>query len=187
MSDNLDSYRRKRNFSATPEPSGDDGGDDDAAPRFVVQEHHARALHWDLRLEHGGTLASWAVPKGIPQDPKRNNLAVRTEDHPLEYLDFHGEIPQGSYGAGTMRIYDRGTFDLHKWRDKEVMVTFHGERVRGRYVLFRTSGKNWMIPRMDPPEDPTREAMPEWIDPMLARLGELPGDDGWAYEVKWDG
>ena len=141
-----------------------------AGQRFVVQEHSARAMHWDLRLEHEGTLASWAIPKGIPADPKRNNLAVRTEDHPLEYLDFHGEIPAGNYGAGTMRIFDRGTFELHKWRDKEVMVTFHGERVRGKYVLFRTGGKNWMIHRMDPPEDPDREPLPEKIEPMLARL-----------------
>ncbi len=144
-------------------------------------------MHWDLRLEREGTLASWAIPKGIPVDPKRNNLAVRTEDHPLEYLDFHGEIPAGHYGAGTMRIFDRGTFELHKWRDKEVMVTFHGERVRGRYVLFRTDGKNWMIHRMDPPEDPDREPMPEAIKPMLARSGKLPPGDGWAFEIKWDG
>jgi bifunctional non-homologous end joining protein LigD len=87
-----------------------------------------------------------------------------------------------------MRIFDRGTYELHKWRDKEVMVTFHGERVRGRYVLFRTGGKNWMIHRMDPPEDPDREPMPEEIAPMLARIGPLPDDDeGWAYEIKWDG
>ena len=188
MPPNLDSYRRKRDFSATPEPSGAGEPGAERTERFVVQEHHARSLHWDLRLEHEGTLASWAVPKGIPPDPRRNNLAVRTEDHPLEYLDFHGEIPKGEYGAGTMKIYDRGTYELHKWRDDEVMVTFAGERVRGRYVLFRTDGSNWMIHRMDPPEDPDREPMPAKVEPMLARTGPLPGDDdGWAYEIKWDG
>jgi bifunctional non-homologous end joining protein LigD len=189
MPSNLDSYRAKRNFSATPEPSGDPAASGtERTSRFVVQEHHARSLHWDLRLEHDGTLASWAVPKGIPPDPRKNHLAVQTEDHPLEYLDFHGEIPAGEYGAGTMRIWDRGTYETHKWRDKEVMVTFHGERVRGKYVLFRTDGKNWMIHRMDPPEDPDREPMPEHVKPMLARTGELPRDDDkWAYEIKWDG
>jgi len=188
MPDNLDSYRRKRDFSATPEPSGDRESPDERTLRFVVQEHHARSLHWDLRLEHEGALASWAVPKGIPPDPRRNNLAVRTEDHPLEYLDFHGEIPKGEYGAGTMKIWDRGTYEVHKWRDKEVMVTFHGERLRGRYVLFRTDEKNWMIHRMDPPEDPDREPMPDKLEPMLARTGDLPKDDErWAYEIKWDG
>ena len=187
MADGLDAYRAKRDFEATPEPAGDPDAPE-AGQRFVVQEHSARAMHWDLRLEHDGTLASWAIPKGIPADPKRNNLAVRTEDHPLEYLDFHGEIPAGNYGAGTMRIFDRGTFELHKWRDKEVMVTFHGERVRGKYVLFQTGDKNWMIHRMDPPEDPDREPMPERIEPMLARIGPLPRDDAnWAYEIKWDG
>ena len=187
MGDRLGPYRAKRDFDATPEPApaeGTGGGE----RRYVVQEHHARALHWDLRLEHEGTLASWAVPKGIPPDPKRNNLAVRTEDHPLEYLDFHGEIPAGEYGAGTMKIWDHGTFELHKWREDEVMVTFHGERLEGRYVLFRTDGKNWMIHRMDPPQDAAREPMPSRIEPMLARTGPLPPDDGrWAYEVKWDG
>jgi bifunctional non-homologous end joining protein LigD len=189
MSGNLDSYRRKRDFSSTPEPPGDaEPAGDGRTARFVVQEHHARALHWDLRLEHEGTLASWAVPKGIPPDPRRNNLAVRTEDHPLEYLDFHGDIPEGEYGAGTMKIWDRGTYETHKWRQDEVMVTFHGERVRGKYVLFRTDGKNWMIHRMDPPEDPDREPMPKRIEPMLARTGELPPDDeNWAFEIKWDG
>jgi bifunctional non-homologous end joining protein LigD len=184
---NLDPYRRKRDFSSTPEPAGAEAPDEPSA-RFVIQEHHARALHWDLRLEHDGTLASWALPKGIPPDPRRNRLAVRTEDHPLEYLEFHGEIPAGEYGAGTMRIWDRGTFETHKWREDEVMVTFHGERVRGRHVLFRTDEKNWMIHRMDPAEDPDREPMPERIEPMLARTGPLPREDGrWAYEIKWDG
>jgi bifunctional non-homologous end joining protein LigD len=189
MAQNLDSYRRKRDFSATPEPSGDGApGDDGRTARFVVQEHHARSLHWDLRLERDGVLASWAVPKGIPPDPRKNHLAVRTEDHPLEYLEFHGEIPAGQYGAGTMRIWDSGTYETHKWRDKEVMVTFHGERVRGRYVLFRTDEKNWMIHRMDPPEDPDREPLPDRIEPMLAKTGPLPRDDDrWAYEIKWDG
>ena len=174
MADGLDTYRAKRDFEATPEPAGEQPTPEDRL-RFVVQEHSARAMHWDLRLEHEGTLASWAIPKGIPADPKRNNLAVQTEDHPLEYLDFHGEIPAGHYGAGTMKIFDRGTFEVHKWRDKEVMVTFHGERVRGKYVLFRTDGKNWMIHRMDPPEDPDREPMPDRIEPMLARRAPAGG------------
>jgi bifunctional non-homologous end joining protein LigD len=189
MARNLDSYRRKRDFSATPEPSGDASAAElERTSRFVVQEHHARSLHWDLRLEHDGTLASWAVPKGIPPDPRKNHLAVRTEDHPLEYLEFHGDIPAGQYGAGTMAIWDRGTYETHKWRDREVMVTFHGERVRGRYVLFQTDGNNWMIHRMDPPEDRDREPLPEHIAPMLARTGDLPADDDrWAYEIKWDG
>jgi bifunctional non-homologous end joining protein LigD len=189
MAENLDSYRRKRDFSATPEPSGDaESAAEERTLRFVVQEHHARSLHWDLRLERDGVLASWAVPKGIPPDPRKNHLAVRTEDHPIEYLEFHGDIPAGQYGAGTMRIWDSGTYETHKWRDKEVMVTFHGERVRGRYVLFRTDEKNWMIHRMDPPEDPDREPLPDKIEPMLAKTGPLPRDDHrWAYEIKWDG
>jgi bifunctional non-homologous end joining protein LigD len=187
MADRLGPYRAKRDFDATPEPAPAEAPEGDGR-RYVVQEHHARSMHWDLRLEHEGTLASWAVPKGIPPDPARNHLAVRTEDHPLEYLEFHGDIPEGSYGAGSMRIWDRGTYELHKFREDEVMVTFHGERLEGRYVLFRTGGKNWMIHRMDPPQDADREPMPSRIAPMLARTGPLPPDDGrWGYEVKWDG
>jgi bifunctional non-homologous end joining protein LigD len=200
--DRLDDYKRKRDFRDTPEPGGDSplesrplkgtvplsGVDADQLPRFVVQEHHARRLHWDLRLEHEGTLASWAVPRGIPADPARNHLAVRTEDHPLEYLEFHGDIPAGNYGAGSMTIWDRGRFEVHKWRDVEVMVTLHGERVQGKYVLFHTRGKDWMIHRMDPPQDPDFVPMPEDLQPMMAATGKLPARQrDWAFEVKWDG
>ena len=138
----------------------------------MVQEHHARSLHWDLRLERDGVLVSWAMPKGIPTDPKRNHLAVHVEDHPLDYIDFAGEIPEGKYGAGKVKIWDRGTYEAHKFRDDEVIVTFHGERLQGKYALFQTKGKNWMIHRMDPPADPGEEPMPEHVVPMLARLVE---------------
>ena len=193
--EDLHTYRAKRDFKATPEPTGDGArrASQAARPRFVVQQHHATRLHWDLRLEHDGALASWAIPNGIPADPSENRLAVRTEDHPLEYLDFHGEIPKGQYGAGTMTIWDRGTFDVHKWEERKVEVTFHGERLRGRYGLFPIgrapdSENDWMIHRMDPPEDPEREPMPERVLPMLARTGTLPPDqDRWSFEVKWDG
>jgi len=188
VSKRLDRYRKKRDFEATPEPAG---GPEDSEPggRFVIQEHHARRLHWDLRLEHDGVLLSWAVPRGIPPDPKRNNLAVHTEDHPLEYLEFQGDIPKGEYGGGSMHIWDRGHYETHKMRDDEVIVTFHGDRVRGRYALFQTDGKNWMIHRMDPPEDPDREPMPAHIDPMLATLSKNlpPDEDRYGFEVKWDG
>jgi bifunctional non-homologous end joining protein LigD len=189
VADPLDPYRRKRDFAATPEPGpGEAEPPAGPLPRFVVQEHSARSMHWDLRLERAGVLASWAVPRGIPPDPERNHLAVRTEDHPLEYLTFEGTIPEGNYGAGTMKVFDTGTYETHKFSDREVMVTFHGERVHGRYVLFRTRGKDWMIHRMDPPEDPGYAPLPERIEPMLASAGKLPPEDGrWAFEIKWDG
>jgi bifunctional non-homologous end joining protein LigD len=184
----IDEYNRKRDFESTPEPRGRRARKKSDAPRFVVQEHHARSLHWDLRLERDGVLVSWAVPKGIPTDPKRNNLAVHTEDHPLEYLTFEGDIPQGEYGGGAMRVWDRGTYDTEKFDDREVMVTFHGERVRGKYVLFQTRGDQWMIHRMDPPEDPGRAAPPQNLRPMYATLAKTPPKtSGWAWELKWDG
>ncbi|HLJ03636.1 MAG TPA: DNA polymerase ligase N-terminal domain-containing protein, partial [Solirubrobacteraceae bacterium] len=188
----LSQYRSKRDFAGTPEPAGQSDGKPGAGPRFVIQEHHATRLHWDLRLEHEGVLASWAVPNGIPPSPAENRLAVRTEDHPLEYLEFHGEIPKGNYGAGKMTIWDAGTYELHKWEERKVEVTFHGERLEGRYGLFpisREPGSNdWMIHRMDPPSDPERVPMPEHVLPMLAKAGSLPADEsGWSFEVKWDG
>jgi bifunctional non-homologous end joining protein LigD len=179
MADRLGAYRAKRDFEATGEPSG---------RRFVVQEHHARRLHWDLRLENDGVLVSWALPRGIPAHPDENRLAVHTEDHPIEYLEFEGDIPKGEYGAGTMSVWDRGTFEAEKFRDDEVIATFHGERLNGRYALFRTRGNDWLIHRMDPPADPGYEPMPDRIQPMLARSGNLPRDEeAYGFEVKWDG
>jgi bifunctional non-homologous end joining protein LigD len=186
----LTDYRRKRRFDATPEPSGDGAPPEAAGGRFVVHEHHARRLHWDLRLERDGVLASWAIPNGIPEDPKQNRKAVHVEDHPLDYLDFEGTIPQGSYGAGEVKVWDRGTYVCEKWKPDEVIAVFAGERLQGRYALFHagTAEKDWMIHRMDPPLDPTAAAMPEFVEPMLARLSAMPADEErWAFEVKWDG
>ncbi|HYP55586.1 MAG TPA: DNA ligase D [Solirubrobacterales bacterium] len=185
----LAEYERKRDFQKTREPSpGKRGRKGKAAPRFVVQEHSARRLHWDLRLEHDGVAASWAIPNGIPDSPDENRKAVHTEDHPLEYLDFEGEIPAGEYGAGTMKIWDRGTYELHKWEEGKVVLSFHGERLEGRYALFRAGGeRDWMIHRIDPPAE-RRDPFPESVVPMLAKLSDLPAsDEGWAVEVKWDG
>jgi bifunctional non-homologous end joining protein LigD len=191
VADKLETYRRKRDFAETPEPAGAPA---EGAPgaRFVIQEHHATRLHWDLRFERDGVLVSFAVPNGLPEEPKDNRLAVHTEDHPLEYLDFEGEIPKGSYGAGTMRVWDRGTYEELKWQPRKIEVALHGERVQGRYALFPIDKderpKNWMIHRMDPPADTGRQPMPEKIVPMMARLGTLPKDDArWAFEIKWDG
>jgi bifunctional non-homologous end joining protein LigD len=161
--------------------------------RFVVQEHHATRLHWDLRLERDGVAVSWAIPNGLPEAPKDNRLAVHTEDHPLEYLDFEGDIPKGEYGAGSMRVWDRGIYEELKWEPRKVEVRFHGERLQGRYALFPIDKgdepKDWLIHRMDPPADPAAaEPLPEKIVPMMARLGSLPRDDEqWAFEIKWDG
>jgi bifunctional non-homologous end joining protein LigD len=200
----LDAYRRKRNPGRTPEPMpsaapereggtgepGTPGPGTEAPPgtggrssgRFVVQEHHARRLHWDFRLERDGVLVSWAVPKGVPGDPAVNHLAVHTEDHPLEYASFSGEIPAGQYGAGTVTIWDHGTYETVKWSDSEVKVRLAGQRLTGGYTLFRTRGSDWMIHR-------ERLPLPGVLAPMLARSGTgLPPDDGtWALEMKWDG
>lgn len=190
MSDSaLDRYRSMRDPSRTREPVPPPGalphGDNDT---FVIQEHHASALHWDFRLERDGVLASWAVPKGVPMDPKSNRLAVPTEDHPMEYADFEGEIAEREYGGGRVEIWDRGTYETLKWSDREVMVVLHGERVSGRYVLFKTGERNWMMHRMDPaPEGFT--PLPDRIAPMMAALRDSlpPDDDRWGYEMKWDG
>ncbi len=200
----LKHYRAKRDFDATSEPKGKGAKRKSArakakakTPRFVIHEHSATRLHWDLRLERDGVLASWAVPKGLPSAPRENHLAVWTEDHPLQYVDFHGVIPKGQYGAGTMKIWDHGTYEVLKWEPRKIEVALHGERVDARYALFAISQgdrsdsdqpKQWMIHRMDPPADAAREPMPEHVTPMLARAGKLPAHDrGWVYEIKWDG
>ncbi|MEJ7629324.1 MAG: non-homologous end-joining DNA ligase [Nocardioidaceae bacterium] len=186
--DPLREYRRKRDASLTPEPVPAAGplptGKDDT---FVIQEHHARALHWDFRLERAGVLVSWAVPKGLPTDRRTNHLAVQTEDHPLEYASFGGSIPAGEYGGGNVVIWDRGTYETEEWTPDKVKVVLHGARARGRYVLFRTDPKNWMVHRMDEAE-PGWTPLPDLVAPMLATPAGLPADgSGWTYEMKWDG
>src|SRR4051794_7605927 len=174
--DKLADYRGKRDASRTPEPvppaqvpegtvpegTVPEGAIPEGAPAsgeagearpggiFVIQEHHARRKHWDFRLERDGVLVSWALPKGVPDDPAVNHLAVHTEDHPLEYAQFHGDIPRGEYGGGSVTIWDHGTYELVKWGDREVKVILHGTRVSGGYALFsvdRSGGKDWIIHR----------------------------------------
>jgi bifunctional non-homologous end joining protein LigD len=186
--DRLADYRGKRDATRTPEPvpAGLDAPSGETPGGiFVVQEHHARRLHWDFRLERDGVLVSWALPKGVPDDPAVNHLAVHTEDHPLEYATFHGEIPKGEYGGGSVTIWDHGTYEVGKWTEREVKVTLHGERLAGGYVLFATGApgdKNWMIHR-------ERLQLPPGVKPMLATAGRPPRNDlgKWAIEMKWDG
>ena len=144
----LRTYHEKRNFSVTKEPEGAPGM---SGNRFVVQEHHSHKLHYDLRLERDGVLKSWAVPKGIPETAGEKHLAVAVEDHPLEYATFEGEIPKGEYGAGTVTIWDHGTYDTKHWDDEKIEVTLHGSHLEGAYVLvkFKRAGENnWLIFRV---------------------------------------
>src|ERR1700720_77584 len=182
MAKKLAEYEAKRDFKKTPEPGAKVPRKETKAPRFVVQEHPARRLHYDVRLERDGVLVSWAVPKGVPDDPAVNHLAVHTEDHPLEYGSFEGEIPRGQYGAGSMTIWDHGRYETLKWAENEVKIRLHGQRVSGGYTLFQTGGKQWMMHR-------ERQPLPPGLRPMLATLTSAPPPDNgaWALELKWDG
>src|ERR1051325_10661776 len=137
----LKDYTRKRNFAQTPEPSADKQVTSDN--RFVVHRHHARRLHYDLRLEIGGALKSWAVPQGPTLDPKVKRLAVHVEDHPIEYGDFEGTIPQGNYGAGTMMIWDTGAYSvsgddpLRALKAGKLHLTLKGHKLKGEWTLVR--------------------------------------------------
>ena len=177
----LAEYARKRDFAHTPEPAGSLAPPPDDAPRFVVQEHSATRLHWDLRLERDGVLVSFALPNALPVAPRENHLAVHTEDHPLEYLTFHGDIPKGNYGAGTMSVWDTGTYEVLKWDERKIEVHLRGSRVDAAYALFplgakgEAPGKDWMIHLMGDALAPAAEPFPEQgIEPMLARTGALP-------------
>ncbi|MGK8487440.1 ATP-dependent DNA ligase [Nocardia asiatica] len=205
--DALTKYRSMRDPARTPEPVPAESPAPGGNNRYVVQEHHARRLHWDVRLERDGVLVSWAVPKGPPTSPDQNRLAVHTEDHPMEYLDFHGAIPKGEYGAGEMTIWDSGTYETEKWRDDEVIVRFHGKRLTGRYALIQTNGNQWLMHLMragngaEPQEPPDKTPgriirpsngpapLPRGLSPMLATPGEVAEltADEWCFETKWDG
>jgi DNA ligase D-like protein (predicted ligase)/DNA ligase D-like protein (predicted 3'-phosphoesterase) len=144
----LEEYHQKRDFNTTPEPGGAIGHEKTEHPRFVVQEHHASTHHFDLRFERDGVLKSWAVPKGIPEQSGIRNLAIRTEDHPLEYADFEGTIPKGEYGAGEVRIWDRGLYEPLKWEEDKIEVVLKGGRIEGLYVLvrFKKAGEDdWLL------------------------------------------
>jgi bifunctional non-homologous end joining protein LigD len=119
-------------------------------PRFVIHEHHARSHHFDLRLKRNGILVSWAVPKGMPDVPKKNRLAIRVEDHALSHLNCTDDAPTGE-GATKVSVWDSGSYEPHEWRDDEVIATFDGERVVGRYAVFRTGGKDWPFHRKERP------------------------------------
>ena len=183
----LDEYRRRRKPGHTPEPFGKPQTVGDR-PRFVVQRHAARRLHYDFRLERDGVLSSWAVPKGVPLRRGERHLAVHVEDHPLEYVEFEGTIPAGQYGAGTVEIWDRGTYELvEEKRDGGLTVRLHGSRLDGVWTLVPAhldgDPKNWLLLRKDGAGE--RNAS---YSPMLATMSEvLPTGEGWVYEPKWDG
>lgn len=164
MNRSLSSYRKKRNTSRSGEPAGDaasEGKDD--APLFVIQKHDASNLHYDFRLEVSGVLASWAVPKGPSTDRREKRLAIRTEDHPLDYATFEGVIPEGEYGAGTVLLWDRGTYENITDKDGEtlpaekaleaghILVRLDGEKLSGGYALQRIDDDEdqWLLIKMD--------------------------------------
>lgn len=192
-------YRKKRSFEETPEPLGK-GAIEKGLPVFVIQKHAAKSLHYDLRLEHKGALLSWAVPKGPSKDPKDKRLAIQVEDHPMEYRHFEGIIPKGNYGAGTVEIWDKGTFSVNGASSKKqieaevekmlkkghLTLSFHGERLNGAYDLVRIKSdpKNWLLIK----SQGKSSSMPGFIKPMLATLIDKPFDDPeWLFELKWDG
>jgi bifunctional non-homologous end joining protein LigD len=191
----LAEYDRKRDFGKTPEPAGRrKGSGGRTAPRFVLQHHLATRLHHDLRLERHGTAPSWALPKGLPDLKGIRHLAVQTEDHPVEYMSFEGEIPAGEYGGGPVRIWDEGTYELLEWTDRKVTFRLHGRRHHGEYHLFQTGRDDpsqWMVVRAD--DDEVAEVSdvpppPPELHPMLATDGGKPFDDpDWLFEIKWDG
>lgn len=192
--DRLTKYRGMRDAAKTPEPVPKKAPKAGNNNLFVIQEHHARRLHYDLRLERDGVLVSWAVPKNLPDTPSVNHLAVHTEDHPLEYLTFEATIPKGEYGAGKMIVWDTGTYETEKFNDSppdgpakggEVIVTLHGKKIDGRYALIQTDGKNWLAHRMKEQQRPQAGD----LAPMLATEGSIDKlkSTQWAFEGKWDG
>jgi bifunctional non-homologous end joining protein LigD len=189
VSERLGAYRKKRDPKKTPEPFG--GRKRGKEPIFVVQRHDARRLHYDFRLERNGALASWAVPKGVPLQPGQRQLAVHVEDHPIEYASFEGEIPKGQYGAGTVEIWDAGTYELvEEKKDGGLTVQLHGKRLEGTWTLVpaKLDGdpKNWLLIKKR--EDGGRALVRADYVPMLATLSDhVPNGDGWLHEVKWDG
>jgi bifunctional non-homologous end joining protein LigD len=196
MARKLTEYERKRDPKATPEPGlkapARAKRGKAKEPIFVVQRHDARRLHYDFRLERDGALASWAVPKGVPLEPGQQALAVHVEDHPLDYATFEGEIPKGQYGAGTVEIWDHGTYELvEEKKNGGLTVRLKGARLDGTWALVPAhlggDEKNWLILRKRDEAKQAPRASSSYA-PMLATLAEdVPRGAGWVFEVKWDG
>lgn len=178
----LAEYERKRDFSKTPEPYVPE--DDGRGNRFVVQQHHASQLHYDLRLEKDGVLRSWAIPKGLPPHPGVKRLAVQTEDHPLEYLHFEAEIPKGQYGGGMMWIYATGRYEVTKQKKDGFYFRLSGPLLNAEYRMHLMKEKEWLLERVDVPQHNLLDAA---VEPMLASSLKEPPQGNYRYEVKWDG
>jgi bifunctional non-homologous end joining protein LigD len=176
-----------RDLEGTPEPAG--GEPTPEGNSFVIQKHDATRLHYDLRLERDGVMPSWAIPRGLPFDKSDRRLAVHTEDHPIEYAQFEGNIPKGHYGAGEVVIWDNGTYDLLEWTDKKVSFRLHGKRHRGEFHLINTARpepNDWLVLLSKPEDEPPKPPPP--MTPMLAQGGYDAFDDpGWVFEPKLDG
>jgi len=143
----LDEYRQKRNFQKTGEPRGEVMVQTEGRKIYVIQKHDATHLHYDLRLERDGVLKSWAVPKEPPTEKGIKRLAVEVEDHPIDYANFEGVIPEGEYGAGTVEIWDKGEYETEKWSEDEIIVQIYGRRLKGRYCLirFKKQENGWLF------------------------------------------
>lgn len=207
----LEKYREKRDFDRTPEPGGGEGAISERL--YVMQEHHATRHHWDLRLEFGGVLLSWAVTKEPPNKPGIRRLAIHVEDHPIEYASFEGIIPKGEYGAGTVAIWDQGTWTpkgdpVRGLKEGKFEFDLVGDRLKGRFILIRiedsdSKQEQWLFmkvgetpkpsvtrtPDMKPRSELGREApMPKDVSPNLCEVAtKVPNGDGWVFEIKWDG
>jgi DNA ligase D-like protein (predicted 3'-phosphoesterase) len=185
MKDKLKIYRGKRNFGKTREPAGGRGRHS-GRRRFVIQKHAASSLHYDFRLEVGGVLLSWAVPKGLSTDPRDKRLAIQTEDHPLDYVDFEGVIPEGEYGAGTVLVWDSGRYRNlrarkgrnsqsmeHSLEDGLIEVWLEGQKLSGGYALKRIEGgkkPRWLIIKMDDEHADARRR-PGSTEPLSVKSG----------------
>ncbi|MEM0942148.1 MAG: non-homologous end-joining DNA ligase [Bacteroidota bacterium] len=179
----LEEYEKKRDFQKTPEPLLSE--QEVTGCRFVIQRHHASHLHYDLRLEQDGVLKSWAIPRGMPPTPGVKRLAVQTEDHPLKYLSFEGEIPKGEYGGGMMWVYAQGRYEITKEKKNGFYFRLSGKELTAEYRMHLMKEKEWLLERVDTPQV---NFLDNAVKPMLAdATKKVPVEDYYYYELKWDG
>jgi len=178
----LEDYEKKRDFEKTPEPLLSEN--EAPGSRFVIQRHHASHLHYDLRLEQDGVLKSWAIPRGMPPKPGVKRLAVQTEDHPLKYLTFEGEIPKAEYGGGMMWVYATGRYEITKTKKEGFYFRLSGKQISAEYRIHLMKDKEWLLERVDTPQ---QDFLGNVMKPMLADSAKRVPIGDYEYEVKWDG